>query len=71
MSDMITKLQFYLQYPFACSMDFRYMLFLVIPLSILLGKYIQYHEKTAAWIRTGLWGLAVSSCVMYVLAAHR
>ena len=60
---------FYLQYPYTCSMDFRYILFLVIPFSVLLGKYIQYHEKKAAWIRTGLWGLAVSSCLMYVLAA--
>ncbi len=60
---------FYLRYPFGCSMDFRYMLFLPVPAAALFGRCEAFHNghtETAQRL-VGLWsiGFAVSSCLMY------
>lgn len=61
----VSMLVFYQKYPFACSMDFRYMIFMVVPAGILLGKYAEAHQQRCGWINTGLFLFAVSSCLMY------
>lgn len=57
---------FYLQYPFGCSMDFRYMLFLPVPMTYLFGKCKLFLK--------GNWGrysdiccllFAIASCLMF------
>lgn len=60
---------FCLRHPFGCSMDFRYMLFLPIPIAVIYGR-----QKNAADGSPGmghrmkfLWaiGFALSSCLMF------
>lgn len=62
---------FYIQYPFGCSMDFRYMTFLVVPIGILLGKYMEQNNRNENrypnWICIICWGYSISSCLMYCL----
>lgn len=58
---------FYICYPFGCSMDFRYMTFLVVPVGILFGQYMMYEHKYQYWIRIICWGYSISSCLMYCL----
>jgi len=41
----ISVIWFYYKYPFGCSMDFRYMIFCVIPISIVLGKYFGVYKR--------------------------
>ena len=60
-------LYFYYQYPFSCSMDFRYMIFCVIPISVVLGKYVISHQEISRWVNVALWGGAMSSCLMYCI----
>ena len=58
---------FYTQYPFACSMDFRYMTFLLLPLGGLLGKYVEGVKKHRMWIFAALAGYMAGSCLQYCL----
>lgn len=60
-------LWFYFQYPFGCSMDFRYMIFLPIPLGVLLGKYVKDKNGIRQWVYLSVCGLSVCSCLMYCL----
>lgn len=63
----INMLIFYQKYPHGCSMDFRYMVFLVAPASVLLAKYRNAHPKSQRWIDWVFWGEAIASCVMYCI----
>lgn len=60
---------FYLRYPFGCSMDFRYMLFLPVPVAVLFGRWEAFHNGHTEAVQrlAGLWsiGFAISSCLMY------
>ncbi|MGN0324730.1 MAG: ArnT family glycosyltransferase [Lachnospiraceae bacterium] len=56
---------FYLKYPFGCSMDFRYMTFLTVPLGILLGKYAETHRIRSFYLHLLLSIYAVFSALMY------
>jgi len=60
---------FCLKYSFGCSLDFRYALFIVIPASILFGKYFprlkNHILKSVIIISTFLFSL--TSCLMYTL----
>lgn len=58
-------LWFYCKYPFACSMDFRYMIFMVLPLSVLFGKYREKCSENGMWIDLALWGFMLGSCLHY------
>lgn len=60
-------LWFYLQYPHGCSMDFRYMTFIVAPAAILLSKYMAAHPKSQRGLNYVLWGEAICSCIMYCM----
>lgn len=65
----LSTLFFYLRYPFGCSMDFRYMLFLPVPVAVLFGRceaFCNGHTETGQRL-VGLWsiGFAISSCLMY------
>lgn len=62
-----SMIYFYIQYPFGCSMDFRYMAFLVVPVGILLGQYMSQENAFQNWIRIICWGYSISSCLMYCL----
>lgn len=67
----ISSLYFYVKYPFGCSMDYRYMLFLTVPMSVIIGK--GYEKMKCVWCR-GVFKLlvvlyAVSSCMMYLRIA--
>lgn len=58
---------FNIRYPHACSMDYRYMLFLTIPAGFLLGKNIVNSKNV--WynnlLLSGLLLYIVNSCIMY------
>ena len=56
---------FYRKYPFVCSMDFRYMIFISVPLGILLGKYVNSHKRHNEWIAPCIYGFALFSCLMF------
>lgn len=56
---------FYLKYPFGCSMDFRYIIFLAVPLGILLGKYAETHKVKSFYLHLLLSIYAVFSALMY------
>lgn len=64
-------LLFYVRYPFGCSMDFRYMLFLVIPCSILLAKCYEASENNRIRRLTQqvLACYGALSCLMYLCIA--
>jgi hypothetical protein len=64
----VSTLFFYKQYPFGCSMDFRYLVFLTIPMGVVLGKYYEgglgkTGQKAAECIMAIY---AAMSCIMYV-----
>lgn len=63
-------LVFYYRFPYTCSMDFRYMLFLVAPGAVVLARYCELCK--AQWFRNTVRGsLAVfvlSSCTMFIWA---
>lgn len=57
---------FYLRYPFGCSMDFRYMLFLPVPMAYLFGRCELFHKKN--WGRYAdicCFMFSVTSCLMF------
>ena len=56
---------FYLRYPFGCSMDFRYITFLAVPLGIILGKYAEMHKEKSFFLHLLLSIYAVFSALMY------
>ena len=60
-----SMLWFYCKNPFACSMDFRYMIFLPLPLSVLLGKYREKCKGNGMWIDLVLLGYMMGSCLFY------
>lgn len=66
----ISTLWFYLRFPHGCSMDFRYMPFLVIPLAILLGNYSSQAKRRGRFLEISLCGFGIMSCMMYCLIPH-
>ena len=60
-----SMLWFYYKYPFVCSMDFRYMIFMVVPFSVLFGKFMEKYEKGQMWADLILWGYMTGSCLHY------
>ncbi len=66
---MISIVSFVLKYPHGCSMDFRYMTFIVAPSAVLAGRYCSDSGKQ--WMKTlmasGVIVYAVFSCAMYTL----
>lgn len=57
---------FYLGYPSGCSMDFRYMLFLPVPMAYLFGKCELFSEKNwERYTEICCLGFAAISCMMY------
>lgn len=65
----VSTLLFYKQYPFGCSMDFRYLLFLTIPMGVVLGKYYEGAlGKTGQKAIEYIMGIfTIMSCIMYVI----
>ncbi len=64
----VSTLLFYEKFPFGCSMDFRYLVFLSIPAGIALGKY---YEDGLGKARKGICEYAIiiytiMSCIMYL-----
>ena len=59
---------FYLRYPFVCSMDYRYMLFLAAPGAVVLAKHTE--ECGTRWFNAAavasLGIFACTSCIMYI-----
>ena len=57
---------FYIQYPFGCSMDFRYMLFLPTPVVSLLGRCEWFQKRDLGrYVDICCFGFAISVCLMY------
>lgn len=57
---------FYLRYPFGCSMDFRYMLFLPMPMAYLFGR-CKWLEKgnLSLYADISCIGFAITSCMVF------
>ena len=66
---MASILFFYYKYPYGCSMDFRYMTFMVIPAAALAGKYCseKHGSKTGTLYASALGVYSVFSCLMYTM----
>lgn len=66
---LATIISFIIKYPQACSMDFRYMTYLIIPFAVLCVKYYDVCRKN--WLKNmfcvSLILFSVSSCLMYTL----
>lgn len=64
-----SSIVFSYRYPDACSMDFRYSIFLVIPAAILIVKYLMRitNETIKQLIYTCIAVYSFSSCAMYIL----
>lgn len=66
---MISLISFQIKYPNGCSMDFRYMTFMVVPAAILAGKYCEATEKS--WMKvlmaSSVMVYSVFSCLMYTM----
>lgn len=60
-----SELYFYIKYPFGCSMDFRYMIFLIAPLGVLLGKYMSHREGRTKDMTAVFLCFSIFSCIMY------
>ena len=60
-----SMLWFYYKYPFACSMDFRYMVFMAVPIGILLGKFRMDCRKHEMWIDIIVYGYMIASCLFF------
>lgn len=58
-------LSFYIRYPFGCSMDFRYMLFLPVPIAAILGKTEWKSDTTGLYLDFSCIGFMVFSCLMF------
>lgn len=57
---------FYIKYPFGCSMDFRYMLFLPVPMAYILGKKGLFHEKCMGrYVDICCMGFMLTSCLIF------
>lgn len=63
----VNMLWFYYQYPHGCSMDFRYMMFIVAPAGVLLAKYMNAQSGSGRGLKYVLWGQAICSCIMYCI----
>lgn len=63
----INSLWFYYKFPHGCSMDFRYMTFLVIPFGVLLGNFCSGTTGKNRLLTISLWGFSLLSCLMYSL----
>ena len=63
-----SMLWFYFRYPFGCSMDYRYMLFLSVASACLLGGFYEksQNEQIAGYISGVLVFFATMSCAMYI-----
>lgn len=58
-------LSFYVRYPFGCSMDFRYMLFLPVPIAAILGKTQWKYPATGLYLDLCCIGFMAASCMMF------
>ena len=56
---------FYLKYPYGCSMDFRYMLFLPVPLAVLLGKCKWFCGNMGRYADICCIGFSVASFLIF------
>lgn len=66
---MASLISFQIKYPNGCSMDFRYMSFMIVPAAVLAGKYCMTTDK--GWMKA-LMAASVSvycvfSCLMYTM----
>lgn len=58
---------FYIKYPFGCSMDFRYMLFLPVPIAYIFGSCELFRRKKWECFTDGCClGFAVVSTILYL-----
>lgn len=64
----LSMLWFYFRYPFGCSMDYRYMMFMSAAAACLLGSFYEKSQKEQLnrAITAILISFAVMSCSMYV-----
>ncbi|MGN0700966.1 MAG: glycosyltransferase family 39 protein [Oscillospiraceae bacterium] len=64
----VSLMVFYLRYPYTCSMDYRYMLFLAAPGAIVLARYCELCRangfRTAVKAALGVYSCA--SCIMFI-----
>lgn len=63
---------FNIKYPYGCSMDFRYIVFLTIPAGIFMGHYEeQLYKKRRCYaaVKILFWSYAALSILMYFAAA--
>ena len=59
---LISMISFYYNYPFICVLDFRYYLFLLIPLSIILGKVVE--SKKMKVVKKVVLGIVAIYCLL-------
>lgn len=64
-----TMLYFYQKYPYGCSMDFRYYLFLAVPMALLLGSCYEKRMKRDCrwWVSLCLYAYAGLSLFLFLL----
>lgn len=61
----VSGLWFYYNYPFGCSMDYRYLLILTLPAAVILGSCSSFSEKSRYCLNVLLGGFGIMSCMMY------
>lgn len=63
----LSSIWFYYRYPFGCSMDYRYLLALTLPVAVVLGSCRFHSQKVELWLDLTCGGFALGSCLMYCL----
>lgn len=61
-----SSLWFAYQYPYGCSMDFRYVVILGVFAAILLGRYLDCRPRAEQYLLTASSVFCICSCAMYL-----